>query len=585
MAKTKISDFVNEWMSKIKAGLNYRRKYSSYQRWPDFRKMYRHQWSPEIVPVNKIFSYARLLIPRIYFRAPRVTVTPLRPDLMPHAKVVEAIDNMLIREVLLKQTLKMSALDAFLCGIGPIKIGYDSEYGFIPELAVEEDGSTATQYSTTTGSNIEYNVGVKPGFPWALRVRPEDIIVPWGASDPSSLQWIAHYVVRPLKDVKEDQKYRNTDKLKGTRTPAVDKPQGARWARSSLVEDKSELYAELWEIRDARTQRMYVICEDQILLDVPDTLQIEGLPFEFVIFNPDPEFFWPVPDALILSSQQIELNETRTQASRHRAIALLKFLYKQGAITEEALQRFLSGEVGIAVPISSDDNINAVITALQPHVPPDLNMEAREIINDMRESLGVSPNQEGTFSPYHGKTATETMVVAESFEVRTDERRDVMADVLANIVRKWNQIIFSFWTEERVIQVTMPEGENVWVAYTGDQLRGEYFLHVEPDTGLPLTRGIRYQMALDLLKAFGGDPLIDQAMLRQIVLDNFAPFDPRVNRLLAVEPGTSVREVAAARQPAPIGLGPGRGSAGGRKGSTPSSPKEFEQFRTSFGMR
>lgn len=582
--KQVIDDFTNGWMQRVKAGIEYRQKYSTYSQWDTFRKYYRGQWADSLVPVNKIYNYGRMLIPRVYFRAPRVSVTAIHPDLVPHAKVVEAIDNMLIRETMLKETLKMSSLDSYLSGVGPIKLGYDSEFGYLPDQAVTDSGETVTQHSRKTGDKIEYRESVKAGMPWALRTRPEDVIVPWGSSDPWALPWICHYVLRPLEDVKQDQKYKNTDQLQGTRTPSMGKDIRVAPYRPRQERDKDVLFAELWEIRDVKSGEIIVFCEDQILMRQIDELQIEGLPWEFIVFNPDPEYFWAIPDCVILEPQQKELNATRTQASRHRAIALLKFLYKRNAIKPEELEKLLSGLVGPGVAIDDDNILNAV-QILQPHIPPDLATEAGLITNDMRESMGFSPNQLGQFSPYHGKTATETMTVAESFEVRVDERRDIVADALVRIVRKWNQIIFKHWQEERVIQIVTPEGTPFWVQYTGDQIKGEYLLGVDADSGMPLSRSLKYQMGKEMVELFGGDTLIDQITLRQILLDSYAIVDPRASKLLNVVPGAPVQAIAANRQPFPIKAGGGKGSAGGREGSSPEKPQEFEAFRKRFQMK
>lgn len=576
------NEYVSDWMAQIKAGIEYRKKYSTRAKWDIYRKYYRGQWAPGLVPINKIFSYGRMLMPRVYFRAPRITVTPSRPDLIYHAKVVEALDNLLIKEVMLKQTLKMAILDSYLCGIGPIKLGYDSEFGYIPEQDATGSGETATQISRTeVNEKIEYSQMIKPGMPWALRVRPEDVIVPWGATDVSSLPWIVHYILRPLDDIKQDQKYRNTEKLQGTRSPSVDKDVRAREAfRPRSEKDKAITYGELWEIRDFKTRQIITVCEDEILMSVPDELQTsEGIPWEFITFNPDPEYFWAIPDAHIIAPQQEELNEASTQTSHHRRIALLKFLYKAGAIDKVELEKFLSGAVGIAIGVKDVENLAAAVVTLQPHIPPDLYKDMQNQIQAMREELGFSQNQEGAFSPYHGKTATETMTVAEGFEQRVDERRDIVADVLVSIIRKWNWFLFKFWTEERVVQAVTPEGEPAWVQYTGDELQGDYLLSIDADSGMPISRAVKMQMAGELMKSFGGDQLVDQITLRQIVLDNYSIIDPRVSKLLQPGFGGRSETVSTTRQPMPITGGGGKGSAGGRKGSSPQKPMEFEQFK------
>lgn len=582
MNEEKRKEFVTEWMGRIKAGIDYRQKYSTYDKWANFRKMYRNQWDPGVEPVNKIFSYGRTLVPRVYFKAPRVTVTASRPDLVIHAKVVEAIDNMIIREVMLKETLKSSILDSFLCGVGPIKLGYDSEFGYLPEQAIGEDGDTVTQVSSEGDADkIEYHETIKPGMPWALRVRPEDVVVPWGSVDAQSLPWIAHYILRPLDDIKQDQKYQHTKELKGTRTPSVDINKSPAF-RPTNEKDKDITFAELWEIRDLKTGYIYVICEDELILSAKDVLQADGLPYEFVSFNPDPEFFWSIPDADILSSSQRELNDINTQTSKHRAITLLKFLYDQNKVSETELLKALSGQVGAAVGIKDADNLANAIITLQPHIPPDLYQAAMSCMSNMKESLGFSSNELGDYQQGSPRTATETMTVSQSFEQRITERRDIVADVLTRIIRKWNQYLFNFWSSERAVQVVGPDGVNGWVKYTGEQLRGEYFISIDADSGMPLNRGTKMQMAMELMGKFGGDPMVDQIALRQIVLDNYVIMDPRIGQLLAAPPMLDPALAGAVRQPMPAGAG--QGSAGGRTGSSPDKPEEFESFKNRHAM-
>ena len=567
--------FVNQWQDRIKAGKDYRKRFSTFDKWSNYRKMYRGQWDAGIVPVNRIFSYGRTLIPRVYFRSPRVSITATRPDLVWHAKVVEAIDNMLIRETLLKQTLKRSALDSYLCGVGPIKIGYDSQYGYIPEQSVSEDGSTATQVGRKEGERIEYQIGIKPGMPWALRVMPEDIIVPWGSYDTDSLPWIAHYILRPLEDVQEDQKYNKekTKELKGTRSPdkgGREKPQ----FRPRDQKDKDVTFAELWEVRDLKSKQILVFCEDQLLMSVDDVLQIEGLPYEFIQFNDDPEYFWGIPDASILEPQQCELNEVRTQDSRHRRIALLKFLYLRGAIKPEELEKFFSSQVGPGIAVDGESLVNA-ITTLQPHTPPELRGEAMMILQDMAEELGFGSNQAGQYKGGTPPTATEAGVVEQAFDVRTDERKDIVGDVLVNIVRKWNQFIFGFWTEEKVIQIVSPQGTPFWIKYTGDQLKGEYFLSVDPESGMPLNRALKYSMAKDLFNQLNGDRLVDQILLRKLLLQHYESVEPLAAQLIMSGPEINPQEEAAIRQPNPVGV---TGAGGSRE-----RPLEFDEAKRKLG--
>jgi hypothetical protein len=568
--------FTDDWIQRIRTGLDFRKKYSSEKKWPAYRKYYRGHWENNILPVNRTFSYGRNLIPRVYFRSPRVTVTPTRPDLAWHARVVEEIDNQLIQQTFLKGTLKKGSLISYLCGVGPIKLGYDSEFGFDPSQIISQDGSTATQESRSEpGERIEYHEGIVPGYPWALPVQPEDVVVPWGSTDAQSLPWIAHRIYRPLDDVQQDQKYLHTKELKGSRQPDANR----RWVGGRRIDrDKDIPFAELWEVRDYKSRSIFTFCENTLILSQNDALQAaaNGLPWEFITWNEDPEYFWPISDVDIIEPQQLELNETRTQESRHRRITLLKFLYKKGAFSPEMLDHFLSGEVGPAVEVNEAEILANAIITLQPHIPPDLRGAVNQCLIDMQESLGFGPNQSGQYKTGTPPSASEGNIVNQTFESRIDERQDILGDVLARIIRKWNKYIFSFWTESKVIQITSPQGTPFWVQYTGDQIKGDYLLNVDTESGMPVSRTLRYQMAENLFKQFNGDQLVDQLLLRKIYLDTFSQVEPLVRNLLTSPEEVNPQEEGLRRQP----LSPG-GKTGkpqdimtgiGNRGGGPKAP-------------
>jgi hypothetical protein len=407
---------------------------------------------------------------------------------------------------------------------------------------------------------------------------PEDVIIPWGYSDSDNLPWVAHKILRPLDDIKQDQKYKDTKDLKGTKRAS--KEQGLK---SPFSSEKDIQYGELIEIRDYQTHEIIVICEDTLLLKSEDVLQVGGLPWEFLTFNDDPEYFWGIPDCYILAPQQQELNDVKTQQSKHRKIALLKFLYQKGAVTEEEMNKFLSGTVGPAVAIDTE-NLATSIIALQPHMPQDLWKEAQMILNDMDQSMGYSVNQTGGYNPKGGNvSATETSEIAQGVDLRVDERKDIMSDLLISIVKKWNAIIFNLWDETKVIEIAGPNGDSEWVEYTGSQIKCEYKLKIDPDSGFPITGNAKRQLADGLFKTYGGDPLIDQMKLRKYHLDKYENISPGIMDVLtdpSMKPDDPNALLAAARQPSPMGAGSqtGSGASPGTNRGGGAKPLNFEQF-------
>ena len=83
------------WMDQITAGEDFRKFQAHQDKWEAWRAMYRGRWSKDILPQNLYFSTLPSLVPRIYFRNPRVSVSPRKPgfDEVAFAQVMNRIDN------------------------------------------------------------------------------------------------------------------------------------------------------------------------------------------------------------------------------------------------------------------------------------------------------------------------------------------------------------------------------------------------------------------------------------------------------------------------------------------------------------
>lgn len=557
-------DFAKEWEAQIDLGLKARKKFSTISNWSKYRQQYRGDFGTEKIFLNLPYSVGKSLIPRVYFKVPRIAVTAKRPEFAGHARVVEAIDNWLIQEITLKQALKKGSYDSYCCGTGCLKLGYDSEYGFVPDKAdPDNDFESVTQYSIKEDRKIEYNTNVSPGMPWALRIFPEDVVVPFGYDDPDALPWITSFHMRPLRDVQEDFKYNNNKtKLKGGYMPKY-LEDGLMIRKSDDLYNKAEPYVMLKEIHDVRTKKLIIIAEGLTLLDIKDELQIDGLPYEFIRFNEDMEFFWGLSDIALMQPQVLEMNDIKKIIGKQRRYGLLKFLYRKGALTQENLDKLLSDDVddiGAGVEFSEDvESMAQAAMAMIPHsLTQELERDKQMVLSDTREVIGLSRNSSGEYIPMTSKTATETEAVDAGVAIRVDDRRDHMADVLTRVIRKFNQYIFKFWRQERVIAVTGEDGAKYWVDYTGDQLKGEYMLQIDPEAGQPISRELKYKLTKELFMELRNDPLINQVALRKQLLRQYDWLDPEASLLLAppTEGGPGIGE-----QP-PVPGTPGQGPEG-----------------------
>jgi len=544
---------VEEWREKIKLSNEYRQEYGYSDEWDTFYKYYTSQWSDSIIPVNMVFAIARSIIPRVYFRNPRIVVSPTKPGMHFMSQVVEDIDNWLVHRIRIKEEMKKIILDTFLYGTGIIKTGYDSEYGYtVPEEAREksemeqEFQQRYEKYINPFDKRIEYDSSILPGMPWAKRVHPRDFGLPWGYTEIQNSPWVWHRIMRLVEDVKEDPKYENTENLSPThrvlQVGDEDATDENTRPRSQIPDRKRMKYVEMFEISDLRDGKIKTIAtgHDKFLRNEEDPLLLNGHKYFSMQWNENPEAFWAIPDVKIIEPQQLELNEIRTQYQEHRKFAILKLLLRKGAFDDKELDRLKNGEAGGVVEVKGD--LSNAIEELKPYLTNDLLNAAEQVRRDIRETVGFSRNQMGDFDTSSRRTATEARIVQKANQIRVDERRDMAADMLVDVVERMNQYIFKFWDKPRVAKILGPSNAQEWVSFTGPQIRGQYSMRIDPDTARAVSSERRKQEAHQLLKTVSqfmkvAPDKINIGELLRYVASQYEGIDP--NRFLNIPQGQS----------------------------------------------
>lgn len=531
-AKTLIED----WRDLIQQGQRYKETYGNSKRWSTYRDYGRGKFSgynsdsSGILPYNLVFAMEKATVPNVYFRNPYVTVSPrYQPGYQMHAKIIESVDNWLIQELAIKQSMKTAVRDAFYTNRGIIKTGYDSVGGGtqvaekgINEKIAEIMQTPVSQLGKKKGERVEYNVNVKPGMPWAVRVMPDYIIVPFGVRTLDDCPWIDHVIIRALDDVKNDPKYKNTKGLEGTHMEMLTKDVNADFYREM---GKFTSLVEIHEIRDFKRREIKAFVpgyEHWIRPPEEDVMQIEGLPYVDFTFNEDTEYYWGASDVQIIEPQQLEVNEARTQAMYHRRVALIKFLYEDKMIEDTEVAKLLSENVGPGVKCKGKPS--EVVAILQPHIPPDLVQWTDVIRSDVRELLGHSRQSMGE-APQGRRTKYEMQMVHGGRELRMDERRDIVADALIKLMRKMNQVIFTKWDTEKVAQVVGYDGARYWVAYNAKAVKGEYTLRVDVESMTPQTKAMKKQEIMQIIQALSKNPRANIDYLMKMLLREYEWMD------------------------------------------------------------
>lgn len=586
----------DEWADEIAAGLDYRRRFGIEGVWGELEAMYYnvHRSMANDGP-NLIASTIDSLLSSLTVPDPAIFVKPEHPDAVSRAPLVESVDNILLRELRIREEADTAALHAGLFGCGFCKIGFDSEYGYDPKFdvgGVLRLGFTLTQFGRQGDRRIESDSTVSPGMPWVKAVDPRDIIVPWGTHRLSSSPWVAHRFVRQIDDLKADPKYKNTQRLQPTltmedfvdsykstmriwRPNSSTESRGMSGARRFRIRDRGSRdveYVELFEIHDRRTGRIYVIApgHPSFLREDVNALQIDNrLPFVSISFTPKTRSIWTTSDAYYLQALQMEISDLAVQRSKIRRLSVLKFLYDGEQIDQNELDKLISPEVGAAAQVTTGGDINKAITTLQTHPDQTLILEEEHLRRNSREQIGFSRNQLGEFTGGR-RTATEAGIVDRSAQLRMSRRGLAVRRLYEDIISAVNGIIFTHWTRPRYIQVMGPTQADEWLKIRGPELRARYSYDVT-FTDESEVRQRRLE-ALNLYTVLSQDPSVDPAALRRYISDQIN--DPAFTRIFNADVQDAMRAVrlrAGLVNPQGVNLQGAGGSSGGGQGGTGGS--------------
>lgn len=576
----------DEWGLEIQSGLDYRRKFGLEGTWGDLESMY-YNVHPSMANdgPNIIMSTMDSLLSTLTVPTPAIMVKPEHPEAVNKAPIVEVTDNVLLRELKIRDEVETAALHAGLFGNGIVKMGYDSEYGFDPRYDLGGSlklGFSLTQFGKKGDRRIETDSTVSPGMPWVKAVDPRDIIVPWGTFRLNSTPWVVHRFVRHIDDLQADPKYSNTKGVKPSlsmenfvqsysstmrlwRSGGSTDPNVGRARRFTHTKRGSRdvAYVELFEIQDRRTGRIMVIVPnyDKFLRDDVNALQINNvLPYASVSFTPKARAFWTTSDAYYLQAIQMEISDLAVQRTKIRRLAVLKFLYDGDIIEEVELAKLLSPDVGVAAKISGGGDISKAIVPITTHPDQTLILEEEHLRKNSREQIGFSRNQLGEFSGGR-RTATEAGIVKQASDLRMSRRGLAIKTLYEDIIGIVNGIIFEHWTLPRYAEVIGQQYAEQWRQFSGTSLKSRYSYDVNFVDDAEL-RARRIE-ALTLYQMMIKDPAVDPAGLRLYLSDAFN--DPQFARVFNADIQNAMQGLRLAGgiiDPSSINAGQGGGGRG-----------------------
>ena len=546
VGKREIKD-VERWQTRIKLCEAFRNAENRKNAWKNMKQMYRNYFKEDVISVPIIYSHGRQMIPFLYFKNPTVECTPLQRGFGHKAKVLEAVDNMLLKEMRVKEQLKLIIQDAFLYDYGIRKVGYDSEFGYDEEGTVWKELFQELGVELPEEELLEYNTIITKEFPFFLRVPPRRFLVDPDIEGPTldTAKYVIEEFFRPLDDVIADDRYDVPSSIKASHKLNKD-ADGTLVVSPKLYEneavDPKPTYRgksdtdrlRLWEVWDKENNEVMVIADGHngFLRRTEDVWGLDNFfPYDRLCFNPISDEHYSTSDAMYIEKQQLEYNDTKTQQVIHRRKENTKWVAKKNALPPEEKKKFEEGKPGLLIEING--NPSSDIIAVTSQMSQDIYQVGNEIRNDIQDILALGKNQTSQEMGKR-KTAHEAQIIDQYAQLRSDERRDIVGDFLERSIKDVNKLVFKFWDTPAIIELIGDEGKE-WDTWTGEDLQGDYAVQIVPNSTLPHTKEEYKKKIQELYQMLSGNPLINLKEMTRVLLDSYDEFD--TGKLLLTQPG------------------------------------------------
>ena len=487
-----------QWMKRINRSLKFRDQVRDRQNWKRILEEYKGEYkvnssgvnSP---PINLVYGYVHTAIPRIYFRDPHMSINPKGAESAGAARVLELVINYIFRELRLKNEVYRLLMDTFLFGHGWLK------YGYIGEM-----GDTGVEVPT---EKSEY---IKDEEIFAAYVPYEDVVfdVTLCQDPPHDCRWIAHRIIRPVREIKDDPKYENTGKIKSnvsTRDSKGEKIDDA------LKDSDLELF-EFWEVHDKDSSKIYCVAEsmDRFLRETNNVYEMEGLPFSMLKFNMVPGEPYPLSDIFIIEAQILERVKLRAAQLNHVKRWNRQLSIEINSMSKDEIEKFSQGIDGA---VTQRTKGSAPPEPIQYAPIPSESFQIDDLIQrDIDTVIGQSEVDRGGQAKTQTNTAFELQAQNAGTSMRQAQRQDRLEDFLEEVASKIIALVKQFQTTPKYVRITgMDEAQiaeafptmqtdSTGLHFTKDDIQGEYDIEAKAGSTLPLNRENKVKIIESTLK-------------------------------------------------------------------------------------
>jgi hypothetical protein len=528
MARQSNADRLSSYRKRVDYARNWRKNENYDNLWQRMINLYRgRQYRGQAVGdrllVNIAFSTINTLAPSVAIGRPKINVNPRRPEDGDKAVVTESIINYWWQHYECQPQFQLAVKDYLILGHGWVKTGYR----FVEEEKTKDIQDSADEAADPNkpADDVESEFIIREDRPFLERVDPFDMFVDPDATSMDNARWIAQRTRRPIKDIKNDQRYdysarKDVGPSSYQRYGDINTTPNFYTTNSYGEEDA---YADIFEYYDIDTGEMSVFSDsgDKFLIKPVKMPYVFGHPF-FMLRNYDiPGFFYPMGELEAIEPLQLELNETRTQMMNHRKRYSRKWLALESAFDDFGRQMLASDDDNVIVPVKGSENLANVVVPMPALInPPEFYNQSTLIQNDIDRVSGVSEYQRGAI-PETTRTAREASIIAEAGNARVSEKLVNIENAIARCAANLIMLAQQYLTGEQTVRIVGTEAAPVWLTFDRDYIAGEFDYSVEAGSTAPRNEAFRRDMALQVVSAmapFAQAGLVNMGKLAEYVL-------------------------------------------------------------------
>ena len=470
--------------------------------------------SLEAVFCNEFWVNVKTIIPNVYFQNPKAIIQaesnyyevmvegnpePVKMPIDP--KATEILENTVMdyyRKLDLKNEAKRALSDGLVAGFGVLTANWRTE------LKGSENADLGLISDDLTGG----------WFPSVNFMNDPE------GTDPKlkDSKYIVLRYFKPTSYIKHSPLYKGVSELKGKRVlkfSGDDKDADDSLYSNNTGENTPDVERnELSWIYSMETKKIVVYVDG---IDKPIRYidwDSDRYPVSILMFNPDPEYFYPIPD--FRAYEQQVLIKTKL---RRKMVKLFNTLNKVYLIDEDVLgknpkdkvQRILDADDGGVETFKNTQNKtrDQILINLNDYVFNDSHIALQSIIDtDITALSGVSDFVKGQVTKTK-RTAQEIMNLSQAMNLRIEEKKDCIADWLEDYTMLIIKNLQENVQDQRVTKILRDTGVD-FLSWTNDKIQGNFSAKIDVGSMIKQNPEMQAKLATDQYAQFVDNPLMNQ---------------------------------------------------------------------------